>query len=504
MHQRLGLAGELAGGRLVLPQACAQLHAQDAGDGVVDAGLRDFAGLHLGDGVGDEGLPCIRHHHHVDAGVDRLRAAVVLATGHLADAVPVGHHEAVEAHLLLQGHGQQVAGAVHLAVVLAGGDVVPAVERGHHRLHAGLDGTVVPLPVHVDHLRLRDQRIALVLAAVGGAVADEMLGGGDHVAVLVQQPLHALDVGGRVFADQRGLGGIALVGASPARVLRDRDGRRERPGHAGGARGLAGGLGDALDQFDVMRGAQADVVREDGGAVDVAVSVHGIGAPDHRHRDLRIRAHRGVVVGIGQRDPILHAGVLVLGRPGTATVQHRADVVLAHFLRCDRLDLRLHHLTDFLLQRHAGQDFGHAGLDGRVLREPAFQCRPVLQLGGGIRGGDRRGFGILLAGTRQAGQQAGPQQGHSDRLHSHLPRCWRRARGPRQDLHGAGMADGTRGHAPHPVRYCGTHTLCAITACSGSPAGTGGRTPCIPTAGRSSGRYRPPWFPCDRARWSHC
>ena len=421
VHQRFRLAGELAGGWLVFPQACAQLDAKDAGDGVVDARLRDLARLHLRDGIGDEGLPLVGDHHHVDAGVDGLRAAVVAAAGHLADAVPVRHDETVEAHLVLQCHRQQVACAMHLAVVLAGSDVVPAVERRHDGLHAGLDGPVVALAVDVDHRGLRDRGVALVLAAVSGAIADEMLGSGDDIAVLVQHALHALDVRGGVLADQCRLRGIAFIRPAPARVLRDRDRRGKRPGHASGTRGLSRGFGDALDQFDVVRGTQADVVREDGRAVHVAVAMHGIGPPDHRHGDLRIGRHGCVVISVRQLDPILHLGPLVHRRPGAAAIEHRADVVRAHFGGRDRLDFRLHHLADLLLQRHAGQDLGHARFHGGILGEAAFQRRPVLQfrrIARCRRGGCR--FGLLLVRTRHAGQKTGSEQGHSDRIHALL------------------------------------------------------------------------------------
>ena len=86
----------------------AELHAQDARHRIVDARQRNLLRAHLLERVADEVLPLRRHHEHVDAGVDRLRALVLRAALHFVDAVPVADDDAVEAHALLQHVREQV------------------------------------------------------------------------------------------------------------------------------------------------------------------------------------------------------------------------------------------------------------------------------------------------------------------------------------------------------------------------------------------------------------
>ena len=89
--------------------------------------------------------------------------------------IPVADDQAVEAHLLLDHLGQKMAAAVDLLAANAG-------EGGHDRLHARFDRWRIAGAVDVAKLPGRGQVIALVLAAIGAAVAHEMLGRGDHLA----------------------------------------------------------------------------------------------------------------------------------------------------------------------------------------------------------------------------------------------------------------------------------------------------------------------------------
>ena len=78
---------------------------------------------------------------------------------------------------------------------------------------------------------------------------------------------------------------------------------------------IGDGATDAAGQLCIVRGAQADVVREQRRAHHVVVAVHGIGAPDDRHRVARIGRHRCLVVAVGQVHPVAQRGVLVHARP---------------------------------------------------------------------------------------------------------------------------------------------------------------------------------------------
>ena len=374
--QRPGVAGAGPLRRPRAEQAHAQLGANDPADGIIDARHRDVAVLDLAGGVRDEGLPVVGHHHHVDAGIDRLRATGIGASRQLADGIPVGNDEALEAHLVLQRTRQQGACARHLPVVDAGGHVIPAVVGRHHALHAGLDRAEVARAVHVDHVLQADPGVALVRAVVGRPVADEMLGGRHHVVVaeVALQPAH---VGARIRAHQRTVAGKTFVGASPAGVLRHGERRREHPFDAGGAHRPGGRRADRFDQGRVVRRTQADVVREHRGPEDVVVPVHGVDAPDDRHLDRRVGRHRRIVVAVGQRQPVPDPGVLVSAGPGAAAIEYRADVVFRHLGRRDRLDLGLRHLADLLGEAHARHDFSHARFQRRIGWQSALDRRPV-------------------------------------------------------------------------------------------------------------------------------
>ena len=387
----LVLAGVGVLRRALVEQAGAQLDADDAAHGIVDTRHRDLAAFHLLDGVGDKGLPVVRHHDHVVAGIDRGRAAVVAAARHFAVAVPVGDDEAVEAHLRFQDVGEHGAAAVHLAVVGAARHVVPGIERGHDGLHARLQGRIVAGAVDVDHLRFAGLVDAAVLAELGAAVANEMLGGGDGVGVILQVALHAAHVGaGIAFHDVRILG-IALVGASPAVVAHHRQGGAEDPGDAAGTRGFRGGRADFLHQLRVARRAQADVVREQGGAEHVVVAMDGVRAPHDRHLDRHVGGHRGLVVALRQRQPFGRLGMLVPIRPAAAAVEHRTEVIALDVFRRGALDLGLGHLADLLRQRHLADDVTDALFERRVPGDGAAHGRPVIQGGCRSRKGQRDG-----------------------------------------------------------------------------------------------------------------
>ena len=148
-------------------QAAAQLGAHDAGHRIVDPRHRDRAAANVGDGVGDERLPVVGNHDQVDPGVDRLRAVRLGAARNLLDAVPVGHHETVEAEPLLEHVGEQVAVAVRLAPRPVGGGVGPAGIGRHHRLRAALERAIEAGSLDADQVGFGRADLALLLAVEG-------------------------------------------------------------------------------------------------------------------------------------------------------------------------------------------------------------------------------------------------------------------------------------------------------------------------------------------------
>lgn len=156
---------------------------------------------------------------------------------------------------------------------------------------------------------LADARVTLVLAAGGATIAEEVLHRRDHMTAIEKlgrpyPALQSLHHGPRVAGHHLGRFRVALVGAAPAIILGYRNGRRERPLHAGDA-GLQGG--DATDlpqQLRIARGTQPDVVREQRGANDVALPMHGIDAEQHWNGFAAVGGiHGRVIERIGQRQP---------------------------------------------------------------------------------------------------------------------------------------------------------------------------------------------------------
>ena len=380
-HQRIGRRQPR------LEHAQAQLHAQDAAHCIVDAGHRDHAGLHLGQRVHVQALPRIGRFQHVQPGVVGHRAILVGAAGHLAVRVPVAQHDAAEVHAPLQHVGDQrlVAGHLH---------PVPAGERDHHHLHASPDRRRVAGRMHVAQHRFADLGVTLVLAIFRAAIADEMLGGGDDVVGIevvrrAEPAFQALDHGAGVLRHQRRVLRITFVGATPAPVLRHREGGRESPVDAAGAQLPRGDLADRVDQLRIARGAQAHVLREQRAADQVVVAVHRVDAEQHRDRQAPARGiHRRAVERIGQLLPLRGRTVLLAVRPGVAAGQDRAEAVGAHVVRGHVLDVGLDHLPNLVLHRHFRQQPPDPGLERGVRRQRPVALRPRcgVDRGRGVRG----------------------------------------------------------------------------------------------------------------------
>ena len=312
--------------------------------------------VHLLDGVGDEALPLFGHHQHVDSGVDGARAVVDAAPGHLPDPVPVGHDEAIESHAILQHIRQQRARAVHLAVVLSTLAVVPAVVGGHYRLHARAERADIALSVNADHLAATGKIDAAIHAAVGPAIADEVLGGCHCIGRTCKVALQSGDEGSGILAHQRRVRGVALVAAAPAVILHHRQCRREHPVDAGGADLRPDHRADLTDQCCIVCGAQTDVMRENRCATHDAVAVHGVRAPDQRNLGRHVRRQGGGMVQPRRFTPLLKGGEAGAERLRIRAVQNPAQIIAAHIIRRRRTDIRLGHLADFLCHRHAGND----------------------------------------------------------------------------------------------------------------------------------------------------
>ena len=174
---------------------------------------------------------------------------------------------------------------------------------------------------------------------------------------------------------------VAFVGATPAVVPRDRQRRREGPVYSRGGNLAGGGNGDGLHEIAIARRTEADIVGEHRRTVDIRMAMDRIRTPEDGHGVVRARAcPYGVVVGVGERAPVIDARVLVAARETAATVQNRSQGEIRSVRRRGIGDLRLDHLADLLFDAQAPQVLLDKALDasfGRVCRiEPSGARSP--------------------------------------------------------------------------------------------------------------------------------
>ena len=286
----------------VLEQAQGHFEGEDAAHGVVDAGdeggvvvAQEGGGLRAGGGVVE-----MAAHLDVEAGGQGGRGGVGQVGGHpVGDEVlhsgGVADDRAGEAELALEDAGEQAPAGVD-------GAAVDRVEGGHDGPGAGLDAGGEGRQVDAAQALVGHVHGVVVAPALGGAVADVVLGGGDDGAGGAEPlALVAGDHGGAHLGAQERVLAEALGHAPPPRVAGDVDHGRVGPRDAAGA-GLGGGDGGAgagdvgaeggghgqgrgedgaLAVDDVQSDEQGDAVRGllDGGALD-GVGVRGASGPE--------------------------------------------------------------------------------------------------------------------------------------------------------------------------------------------------------------------------------
>ena len=327
--------------------------------------------------------------------------------------VPVAHDQAVKAHLVADHAGQQFAAAM---------DLLAAHQREarHDRLHAGFDRRRIAGAVNVAELGRAGRIVALVVAALGAAVADEMLGGGDDMSGSeefgrARPALQAFDHRARIGAHDLRILAKPFIGPAPPVVADHREGRREIPVDPGHRHLHRGDLADAADQIGIAHRAEPDILREDGRADDIGVAVNGVDAPHDRDGELALRhVHRRVPEAIGKRQPFARRRRFDSARRAVAAGEDRSETVAPIFLGRDARDVGLDDLRDLLLERHPREQGGDPRLDRRIVRHPAVNCRPNTGVGGrpGLAHGSRG-----ASPCEQPGKNKGPAH------HRHRPPC---------------------------------------------------------------------------------
>ena len=425
---QLDLAGQAAfGWARRVKQAETQLDAEDASNRLVETLQANLAIIDLLQQAGVQIAPAVWCHEHVEpciegGGTVRWRAAIDLAM-----PVPVTDHEPVKAHAIDENIGENRFIAVHL-------DAVPAVETGHHRLHAGIDRRRIAGTVNMGEVALIGAIIALVDPALRAAITEEMFRcrndmGVAQKRIISDSALQAFDHGRGIAGNQLRAFRIALIGAAPSVIANHGEGRGECPFLAGDADFSRGDGADLADQIRIVRGPEADIVREKCCPDDIVMAMNRIRSPQGRNADPAIAGvSRGLEIGIRQRQPGGRGSVIVVTRAGIATVEHGAEIVSTDLIGSDRADISLDHLADLLLKRHAGQQFIDPRLHGRIPWQGGSGLGPQFRINLriiGVRGVDidhrsrlagsrpriiARRRGLCVAAGHRQGQPAGEGQ----------------------------------------------------------------------------------------------
>ena len=258
------------------------------------------------------------------------------------DPEGVAHHEALEAPLAAEHVAQEEA-------VGGGGHVVQLHVGAHEGADSGLGRGLEGRKVDVAQQALGQVHRVVVAAAVGGAVAREVLGARDEVLGRARVgALEAAHLGRRHGRAQVRILAGALDHASPARVARDVEHGREGPVQARGPGFARGHRLRLLVARGVPRRGHGQGHRE-----DRAVAVDHVEGEEHRDleprlldRDLLERVELLRVV-----EPEHRAGAALADRPGGVHSRERAD---------------LGELADLLGQRHLAEQGRDLLLDLRV------------------------------------------------------------------------------------------------------------------------------------------
>ena len=361
-------------------QAEPELLQQQPAGGDAQPGLADAAGA---DEV-HEHLRAELAAELVDAGVQGLdhavfEAEVLDAPERARQDAPVGADDAVEAELVAQQVGDDLAVEAEADLLVLGADRHAVV--GHQLGDAGLDQLAEGLQVLGEPAARIDLLAPVgevrILAVQLRAAAGEMLGHGGHGLATEPGPPQAADVGRAEASGHLGARTERLQLPRPARLGAQVDLRVERDPDADREVLATDEVGEPLDQCFVVEGREAEQVgelreraREQRGGRVVREGVPRIARQRHRNAGAAAQGFGldgvvplGDLAGRGRGEDVHVVDPAVEDLPGRRRAHHARGVEVADGRH------RLEHQARLVLEFEAVDEIGDPGLgvEGRVL-----------------------------------------------------------------------------------------------------------------------------------------
>ena len=237
---------------------------KDAFDGTVQGGHGNAPGFHR---FFEEGI-AVGAQIYVHACVQGHFCGFLQAGGHMVaaidavNALQVAYHKALEVPAIVQHAGEQ-------GPVAGGGNAVNGVVAGHDRQGAVVDGRLEGRKHILFQVPGADMGRAAIVPALGNAVRDKMLEGGDN-ALRGRSPHH----GRCQLRGQINIFSIRFFHAGPAGLAGKVNDRSVADGGALGRQFRPDNLSHLFQQFGVPAGAEANGRGKYGGA-DGHVPVRG-------------------------------------------------------------------------------------------------------------------------------------------------------------------------------------------------------------------------------------
>ena len=228
----------------------------------------------------------------------------------------------------------------------------------------------VAAQVDINQFSLGADEVALVLAVGGPAIRKKMLGrardmaGGNGTVrrqLALQSQSHGSSVGLRDFR----VLAVALIGATPAVISRNRQGRAEGPVGPRHSNLHGGRFSDPADKVRIAGGTQTDIVGKHGRPDHIVVAVNGVDTEDQGN-GCPLSRGIGATEGPGEFDPCLRRGPFVPAGRRITPGEDGSKRIDPQIFGSNGPDIGLDHLADLLLDGQPRKQVFHKHFRTRV------------------------------------------------------------------------------------------------------------------------------------------